>query len=89
MTDPSVETVAGLEAARDDWTRLAEAAGNPFSTWEWASAWWRHFGGDRELLVRRCRTADGRAAAILPLYLAAERPLRVLRFLGHGPADQR
>ena len=86
MTDPTVETVADLDAAREDWTRLAAAAGNPFSTWEWASAWWRHFGGDRELLLRRCRTADGRVAAILPLYLAAERPLRVLRFLGHGRA---
>src|SRR5205814_4055944 len=25
---------------------------------------------------------------IVPLYLAARRPVRVLRFLGHGPADR-
>ena len=88
MSDPIVEPVADLEAARDDWTGLADAAGSPFSTWEWASAWWRHLGGDRELLLRRCRAPDGRISAILPLYLAAERPLRVVRFVGHGPADQ-
>src|SRR5207237_5485279 len=42
----------------------------------------------RELLLHRCRAPGGRVTAILPLYLAAERPLRTIRFVGHGPADQ-
>jgi CelD/BcsL family acetyltransferase involved in cellulose biosynthesis len=88
VSELTIEPVADLEAARDDWKQLAEAAGSPFSTWEWASAWWRHLGADRELLLRRARTADGRVAAVLPLYLATERPLRTVRFVGHGPADQ-
>jgi CelD/BcsL family acetyltransferase involved in cellulose biosynthesis len=31
---------------------------------------------------------DGRVAGILPLRLASARGLRVLRFIGHGPADE-
>jgi CelD/BcsL family acetyltransferase involved in cellulose biosynthesis len=88
VSEPTIEPVADIEAAREDWTRLADAAGSPFSTWEWASAWWRQLGAGRELFLHRVRTADGRVAAILPLYLAKARPLRTLRFVGHGPADQ-
>jgi CelD/BcsL family acetyltransferase involved in cellulose biosynthesis len=83
-----LEPVESLDALNDDWTRLAQASGNVFSTWEWASTWWRHFRRDRELLVHASRTSDGRLAAILPLYVPVTRPARVARFLGHGPADQ-
>jgi CelD/BcsL family acetyltransferase involved in cellulose biosynthesis len=67
---------------------LAEQSDNLFATWEWASTWWRHFGGDRPLRLIGCRRPDGSLAAILPLYEAGSRPLRVARFVGHGPADQ-
>jgi len=83
-----VEPIASLDAFRDEWSALAEAGGNVFSTWEWASTWWRHGGRDRPLLLHACRDAEGRLAAILPLYLASARPLNVARFLGHGPADE-
>ncbi|TMM09029.1 MAG: GNAT family N-acetyltransferase [Actinobacteria bacterium] len=90
MSDRALELtrVANLDAARDDWIRLADAAGNPFTTWEWASGWWRHFGGDRELLVSIARRPDRTAAAILPLYVSATSPARTVRFVGQGPADQ-
>ena len=39
-----VEPIASLDALRDEWSALAEAGGNVFSTWEWASTWWRHRG---------------------------------------------
>jgi CelD/BcsL family acetyltransferase involved in cellulose biosynthesis len=81
------EPVADLDTLREDWTRLAEAAGSPFSTWEWASTWWRHFGGGRPLALERVRSG-GRTVAILPLYRWRNRPLRALRFVGHGVADQ-
>jgi CelD/BcsL family acetyltransferase involved in cellulose biosynthesis len=81
------ERVASLDAVREDWTALAEATGSPFSTWEWASIWWKHFGEGRPLAIDRCRAGD-RTAAILPLYQFRARPLKVLRFVGHGPADQ-
>ena len=80
--------LCGLDDLAGEWTGLAAAAGNPFGTWEWASCWWRHHGGDRRPLVAAGRSADGRLVAALPLYLWATRPLRVLRFIGHGAGDQ-
>jgi CelD/BcsL family acetyltransferase involved in cellulose biosynthesis len=83
-----LEIVGGLDALRDEWRDLAAASGNIFSTWEWASTWWRHWGRGRPALVTACRDGGGRLVAILPLYLARRRPVGVLRFIGHGPADE-
>jgi CelD/BcsL family acetyltransferase involved in cellulose biosynthesis len=77
-----------LASARSAWTDLAERSGNVFSTWEWASAWWRQFGRDGSLRVVEVRRSDGSPAAILPLYEASRRPLRIVRIVGHGLADQ-
>lgn len=87
MPQLSLAPVADLEELRDDWNALAEKAGNLFATWEWADAWWRVYG-DGELAVTACRDGSGAVVAILPLYRAARGPVRMLRFLGHGPADQ-
>jgi CelD/BcsL family acetyltransferase involved in cellulose biosynthesis len=81
-------TITDLEAARPDWAVLGEASGNLFSTWEWASVWWRHLGEERPLHLVAARDESGATVAILPFYLARARPLRVLRFVGHGPADR-
>ena len=77
-----------LAAARADWTRLAAEMGSPFSTWEWADSWWRHMEPGGELALRACRDGDGWTVAILPLYVRRRGPLRVVRFVGQGPADQ-
>jgi len=82
-----LERVEGLEPLRGDWERLAELSGDVFRTWEWADTWWRHFGNDRRLLLTTCRDAGGQVQAILPLYQARRRPLRLVRFLGHGAGD--
>ena len=86
--DPITEPLPSLEAAGPEWDALAEAAGNPFGTHAFASAWWRVYGAGRELALSRVRTPDGRTAAILPLYRADRGPVRMLRFLGHGAADE-
>lgn len=83
----TLDSVEDLEGVRHDWARLAERAGNPFLTWEWASTWWRHFGAGRKLRVTACRAPDGEVRAILPLYESAVRPVRVMRLMGHGPGD--
>jgi CelD/BcsL family acetyltransferase involved in cellulose biosynthesis len=83
-----IDRVASLDALRDDWVRIAPETGNIFSTWEWHSTWWRHYGKGRTLLLSACRRGDGRLVAVLPLYFWARRPFRVARFLGHGPADE-
>ena len=35
-----------------------------------------------------CRKRNGKLSALLPLYVSRRWPLRVARFIGHGPADQ-
>jgi CelD/BcsL family acetyltransferase involved in cellulose biosynthesis len=77
-----------LEELRPDWTRLALQSRNVFSTWEWASVWWRHFGRGRRLLLTPVRGEDGRVRAILPLYRSSRFPICTVRFVGHGPADE-
>ena len=57
-----------------------------FATWEWAALWWRHFGDGRAAVIP-AHDEDGRLAALIPLYLSRG-PLRIARFIGHGPGDQ-
>jgi CelD/BcsL family acetyltransferase involved in cellulose biosynthesis len=81
------DLVSSLDDLQEDWVRLAYESGNLFSTWEWATTWWRHYGGANDPLVAARR--EGReAVALLPLYLWSRRPVRIARFIGHGPADQ-
>lgn len=82
--DLRIERLPDIPAGAEAWRPLGLASGCPFSTWEWASTWWRHFGAGREQRILGCRDAEGRLVGILPLYLASRRPLRVLRFVGHG-----
>jgi CelD/BcsL family acetyltransferase involved in cellulose biosynthesis len=74
---------AGL---RQEWERLAAAADNVFSTPEWAEEWLRHVGPRRTLLEPV--TAGGVVRAVLPLVVSRVGPLRVARFVGHGPGDE-
>jgi CelD/BcsL family acetyltransferase involved in cellulose biosynthesis len=83
-----LEPIALLSDSEADWRTLAAETQNPFTSWEWASTWWRHFGSGRELRAFRCRDEDGRLAGIVPLQVASSHGLRVLRFIGHRPADE-
>ena len=87
-TAPQLEWHTSLEPLRDDWDELAERSRNIFATREWAETWWRHFGRGRPLHVAACRQADGSLAALLPLHIATISPIRLVRFVGYGPADQ-
>jgi CelD/BcsL family acetyltransferase involved in cellulose biosynthesis len=66
---------------------MAIEAGNLFATWEWADAWRRHVAAAGAPHVFAVRGSDGSSTAILPLWLAASRRLRMLRFIGHGVSD--
>ncbi len=86
---PRLDLLDSLFSLREEWEALALASRNVFSTREWLSTWCRHFGGgDERLLAAACRGADDQLLAILPLHLWLTRPLRVLRFVGHGPSDE-
>jgi CelD/BcsL family acetyltransferase involved in cellulose biosynthesis len=82
----SCEPIANFEAGRDEWSDLAERSGSVFATWEWAAAWWRHFGEGSEPVLLRCTDQAG-TFAILPLCRSQRGPLRILRFIGYGPGD--
>jgi CelD/BcsL family acetyltransferase involved in cellulose biosynthesis len=87
-TDAStVDLVDRLEPLREDWVRLAKNGANIFATWEWNELWWRHYGRGRELRVGVARR-DGEVEALVPLFVWSERPLRLLRLLGHGHGDR-
>jgi CelD/BcsL family acetyltransferase involved in cellulose biosynthesis len=77
-----------LQDVAGELSTLAVQAGNVFATPEWMSTWWRHFGDGHQALVTACRSADGPIVGILPFYLWSSRPLRILRFIGHGAGDQ-
>jgi CelD/BcsL family acetyltransferase involved in cellulose biosynthesis len=80
------EFISDVTKLADAWSSLSESNGNVFSGWDWAMLWWRHFGRGRRLFVGVVRKA-GATKAIVPLYAWRERPLRVLRFIGHGHGD--
>jgi CelD/BcsL family acetyltransferase involved in cellulose biosynthesis len=84
----SVELVESLDGLREDWMRLAAESGNAFATWEWNELWWRHYGGGRRLRVAVSSQDDGRVDAIVPLFMWARRPLRIVRLIGHGHGDR-
>lgn len=83
-----LERIDVLDGPREEWTRLAEAAGNIFLTWEWMTAWSRHVGSDSSPVAMTCREPAGRLIAILPLVVTSRGPLKIVRFMGHGPADE-
>ena len=59
-----------------------------FGTPEFLGCWWRSFGEGRPLWTHAAQDSDGRLVGLLPLYEWRRRPLRVMRFLGHGAGDQ-
>jgi CelD/BcsL family acetyltransferase involved in cellulose biosynthesis len=75
--------LSDLAALEEDWRELAGRGRNVFATWEWAGAWWRHFGEGRELRVRH-----EPGSFVLPLFLERQGPFRLLRFIGSGHSDE-
>jgi len=83
-----IEFARSLEELRDEWGPLALASRNVFSTYEWVSIWQRHFGASKRLFTATGRDSAGRLVALIPLSVAAQGPLHIVRFAGNGPADQ-
>lgn len=73
---------------REAWSALAAASGNVFATPELAEIWWQHFGRDRSSLLLSARNEGGELLGLLPLFRERRRGVRVLRFVGAGPADE-
>ncbi|MEP7051006.1 MAG: GNAT family N-acetyltransferase [Pseudomonadota bacterium] len=94
----SVETVASFDQLlllEQEWRRLEASSGLPFTSWDWAIAWWAQLREDKlgvkdSLFVRALRTEQGQLVAIAPLILS-RRPsigpfcIRQLQFFGADP----
>lgn len=65
----------------EEWNRLLSqiSSGTPFSTWEWQSLWWSHFGQQGVWCVFAIRE-QGAMVGIAPLYWEAENGY--LKFIG-------
>jgi CelD/BcsL family acetyltransferase involved in cellulose biosynthesis len=86
LSAPPLEEVDHLDSLRSEWTQLAEQSRNIFMTWEWARAWLTHLGGAQKPILRLAWSPSGEPLAMVPLSLSGG-ALRIVRFVGHGPAD--
>jgi CelD/BcsL family acetyltransferase involved in cellulose biosynthesis len=84
----NLERTAALGPLREVWSSLAAETRNVFSTWEWASTWWQHFGGGRDVDVAAIPGHGADPIALLPIYRRRVPFCTILRFIGHGPADE-
>ena len=88
-----ISTLEGLEALSGSWeeAQARSAPDNVFATFEWAVAWWRHFGAGRRLRVLTLRDGGG-PPSILPLWEGplwrSWTPFRRIQLLGTGLSDR-
>lgn len=87
-----VNDIEELQVIKGEWDALVDAMRYPtvFCTWEWCTAWWRHFGIGRRLRLFLIRQ-KGELRGVLPLYSEAKflgTDGRIGRVLGYcGAAD--
>jgi CelD/BcsL family acetyltransferase involved in cellulose biosynthesis len=87
-----VTTGAGFDALEAGWNDLLDRSeATVFQSYEWLRAWWKYFGGRRELRIVVI-AFDGSVEGIVPMFLSRERLLGVtvarrLQFIGVGLSD--
>ena len=81
-----------LQAIAQEWNEVLanSAADTFFLTWEWISAWWKHYGNSRELFVVLAKK-QGKLVGIAPWYVDQVKKYgkrwRVLKIIGDGSGD--
>src|SRR5688572_10595356 len=77
-----------LDTLLPAWEALyaADAESTPFSSPQWAQAWWSHWAGSAQPFLVTVRDA-GRLVGLAPLVLARRGPFRVLSELGRPPSN--
>lgn len=75
------------------WNNLIHQSGSNtiFSTFEWLSTWWKHFGQDKELFILLAKKNE-EIVGIAPLLIEKRKilkyfPIKVISFLGTGVSD--
>ncbi len=93
MQTEVLSRAAEMAALGPEWRQLASvcSAAAVFQTFEWNSAWWKHFGRlpGRRLRVAAFRDPDGTLVGLAPLMTSFwyATLLRRLSFLGTGTSD--
>jgi CelD/BcsL family acetyltransferase involved in cellulose biosynthesis len=88
-----LEDFKDFEAYREDWEKLLDGlpSDSPFLTYEWLSAYWKHFQKDKKLLGMVFKE-ENQLAGIIPLMAYHETikfyPLRKISFVGRGYSDR-
>ena len=83
----TLEPLGSIGEARTEWTSLAAASENPFTTVEWCETWLEHAAaGARPRLF--AAVDAGETVAIVPLVIGQGRYVRKARFLGYGAANE-
>lgn len=62
------ENFASVRSEVEHFVPMSKAP-TPFSTWQWLSTWWNHFGKGKELLLLTVRNGKGEPLGIAPLYV--------------------
>jgi CelD/BcsL family acetyltransferase involved in cellulose biosynthesis len=92
MRITEVENYSDFIALQDRWNSLLQRCDNTiFSTWEWLSTWWKHFGKERNLRVLVAQEKD-EIIGIAPLMLSQYHLLRLgkfrrIEFIGNRDSD--
>lgn len=89
-----VTEVSDFESIRSDWERILSAnkfGDNIFLTVDWLSTWWKHFGGQRKLLLLMVEE-DKEVLGIAPMMLSKYKlpvfgSIKKVEFLGTRHSD--
>jgi CelD/BcsL family acetyltransferase involved in cellulose biosynthesis len=83
-----VDSFAGLEQLREEWTDLRRraAVSSPFQSPEWLLSWWP-FQGSGELFTV-CVRQSGRLIGLAPMFILRWNERRQVTFIGNGVSDQ-
>ena len=87
-----IENNSDFTALKDRWNDLLPRSGNTiFSTWEWISTWWRHFGKEKSLRILVAEEKDA-IVSIAPLMLSKNNlrhfgKIRKIEFIGGWDSD--
>jgi len=84
-----IQDYAGLQQLEQAWTELLlrTQVSTVFSSFQWNSVWWRHFGAGHRLWVLVVSDSSRRIVAIAPLMLRRLGPVRKLELIGTGLSD--
>jgi len=89
-----IREIHEFESVKDDWNNILQAYpinDNIFLTWEWLSAWWKHFHNGKRLLILLLEEND-QVQAIAPLMLSKIKlpfvgMIKKIEFLGTPHSD--